>query len=208
MTNRRDFLKLGMATAAITFTAPAHKFPVCLTRTEELSVISPYKILFDGRYPDSRAFAGELVRRGIAVEELRNNGNVTDFWYHDLYHQWLRKPVAIAGLTSPDSLFCLELLAADRKMHVIYRAEHRYLADDRIQHRGRGTDGVLAQLQDAAGSGNDWSRRLAGLVTNCPPANTGYSGKTCITDLTTPAKQRALLVSWVIAPVQRTRAGA
>jgi hypothetical protein len=37
---------------------------------------------------------------------------------------WTKQPVAIAGLTAHGPLFCLERLAWDHGMRVVFRAEH------------------------------------------------------------------------------------
>ena len=51
-------------------------------------------------------------------------GDMTRFWYDDLYHRWRQAPVAIAGLTAHGALFCLERLAWEKRMRVVYRREH------------------------------------------------------------------------------------
>lgn len=80
-----------------------------------------YKVIFDERFPASVAFGAEWKARGEAVHAIR--GDITDLWFHDLDHQWKKRPVPIAGLTAHGPLFCLERLAWDHGMRVVSRVE-------------------------------------------------------------------------------------
>ena len=81
-----------------------------------------YKVLYDVRFPASVTFARRATAHGMPVHAM--DGDMTRFWYDDLYHRWQRRPVAIAGLTAHGALFCLERLAWDQRMRVVFRAEH------------------------------------------------------------------------------------
>lgn len=78
-----------------------------------------YMAVFDERFPKSRALAGELAGPFTPLAAVR--GDVTALWYHDLYFAWRKRPQPIAGVTSAESLFCLELLARDVGLHVTRR---------------------------------------------------------------------------------------
>src|SRR2546425_12044448 len=118
MTNRREFLQIGLAGAAI---VPLAAFG----RPAYAPAASPlYKAIFDERFPASIAFALELNRRGIPIHGIR--GDITALWYHDLYFQWRGGPVAIAGMTTNESLFCLEVLGRDAGLRV---TDRRAIAD-------------------------------------------------------------------------------
>jgi len=84
--------------------------------------ISLYKVIFDRRFPSSREFGAEARKLGLPVHEIE--GDITDLWYHDLSLRWREEPVAIAGLTAHGPLFCLERLAWDHRMRVVFRARH------------------------------------------------------------------------------------
>ena len=90
MTSRREFLKAGLVASALPvaaradFAAPA--------------AVSLYKVLYDTRFPASVAFARRAAARGLAVHAMA--GDMTRFWYDDLYHRWRQEPAAIAGLTA------------------------------------------------------------------------------------------------------------
>jgi hypothetical protein len=45
-------------------------------------------------------------------------GDMTRFWYDDLYHRWRQGPAAIAGLTGHGPLFCLERLGWEQRLRV------------------------------------------------------------------------------------------
>jgi hypothetical protein len=81
-----------------------------------------YKVIFDARFAASRAFATVAASAGRATAAIR--GDVTALWFDDLRLRWATEGGAIAGMTTPRSLFCLEQLAKDHWMRVIVRAEH------------------------------------------------------------------------------------
>jgi hypothetical protein len=119
MVNRRDFFISSVAAAAL---------PLVIGRAAARSITGPgpgesslYKVVFDERFPASVAYGHEAVRRGLAVQAIR--GDITDFWYYDLYPQWRKAPVAIAGLTAHGPIFCLERLCWDFGMRVSFRKQ-------------------------------------------------------------------------------------
>ena len=107
MTSRREFLKVGLTASALLPVGARASFVGVETRA---SVVPLYKVLYDSRFAASVAFARRAAARGIAVHAM--TGDMTPFWYDDLYHRWRKEPVAIAGLTAHGALFCLERLVA------------------------------------------------------------------------------------------------
>jgi hypothetical protein len=75
--------------------------------------------IFDHRFAAGRQFASSSEARGIAIRPIAND--VTSLWYSELHPLWKQQPVAIAGLTTYGPLFCLERLAWDHGMRVLYR---------------------------------------------------------------------------------------
>lgn len=128
MVIRRDLLQLGLASAAAALS------PVSL-QAGTGTVASPaafpplFRLLHDSRVPHSRLLAaafgqglpGPLLQ--LAPEQALP-GDVTRFWAEELYPQWQRAPVALAGCTGQDLLFCFEQLARDYRLRVQWRAEH------------------------------------------------------------------------------------
>ena len=129
-------------------------------------------------------------------------GDVTPFWYDDLYHRWRQEPVAIAGLTAHGALFCLERLAWEQRMRVVYRGEHA-AAGGTIAHRFEGPAQLAAAAAEAT-AGVAWAAALADVVAECPRGRaqrgTARSLTALIDDGTVPSEP---LFSWVIAPVPR-----
>jgi hypothetical protein len=116
MTSRRAFMKAASLAAAA---------PVSATAAGASPPPPPplvQRAVYDDRFAAARAFGAEAARRGWAVASIK--GDVTDFWYHELDELWRREPVALAGLTTDNSLWVLERLAWDRGLRVISRREH------------------------------------------------------------------------------------
>jgi hypothetical protein len=79
-------------------------------------------VIYDTRFEVSRNFADRWARpataRGIA-------GDVNRLWFDEIGPQWSRGGGAIAGMTTPAALFCLEQLAKDHWRRVVMRHELR-----------------------------------------------------------------------------------
>ncbi|MFZ1992207.1 MAG: hypothetical protein WAW96_20825 [Alphaproteobacteria bacterium] len=175
MANRREFLQGTIAVSALPLiggmAAPfaANASPLA-------------RIVFDERLPASRAFAERATQSGIPTHAFK--GDITSLWFNELHQRWMKQPEAVAGLTEPAALFCLERLAWDYKMRVTYLAEHRAsetIADarwiDAIAHEVMSPRAAQAPIFGASAVGiarheNDFDRPL---------------------------------ISWVIAPVKSTR---
>ena len=199
MSSRRHFLQLGIAASALPFTltnlqrTPQGSAGAAVPANELPGRIF-YKVIVDDRIPESLRFGQRMREMGSAVHAI--SGDVTDLWFHDLFAQWTKEPVAIAGLTEHGPLFCLERLAWDHKMRVVYRAEHR-LDGDCVEHEiVRSRDRRAADLGSAGATGRrtrrGWSvaARIVGSPTAVARAVTRVA----------PAGDREPLLSWVIAP--------
>lgn len=196
MTSRRELLKAGLAASALPLAAGA-----CFAAAEPARAAVPlYKVLYDTRFAASVAFAERAAARGLAVLGL--DGDVTRVWYHDLYHRWRQAPVAIAGLTASGALFCLERLAWDQSLRVVYRGEHS-ASPAGVRHR---LDGPLPMLSAAAAAAADdsWSAALADFVAECPSERAQRCTSLYVTRHAGDAPAAEPLFSWVIAPVMRT----
>jgi len=185
MTSRRELLKAGLAAAA---------WPAAV-RAGSARVSAPtvplYKVLYDTRFPASIEFARRATVRGLAVQAMA--GDITRFWYDDLYHRWRKEPVAIAGLTAHGALFCLERLAWDQRMRVVYRGEH--LMAPEVVHRFDGPEPLVSVARGAVAEPG-WATALADVVAACP------SEPKARAPATEAAVTRSALFSWVIAPVR------
>ena len=123
MTSRRDFLRAGIAatTLPVSFCTIFPSMAVGQNRSmHELPV--RYKVIFDLRFSKSRELGNRARASGISTYGIE--GDITDLWYQDLYFRWKQGPAAIAGLTEPPAIFCLERFAWDAgQMRVVHRAD-------------------------------------------------------------------------------------
>lgn len=119
MTSRRQVLQIGLTGAALLpVAAYADAWPVHKDRPYTQKD-RPYTVVFDERFSKSRALARELAGPFAQLAAIR--GDVTALWYHELYFAWQKRPEPIAGVTTVESLFCLEMLARDAGLHVTHR---------------------------------------------------------------------------------------
>ena len=193
MTSRREFLKAGLVASALPVTARAD-----LAARDASASVLLYKVLYDTRFAESVAFARRAAARGLAIHAMA--GDMTRFWYDDLYHRWRQDPAAIAGLTAEGALFCLERLAWDQRMRVVYRGRHSRGAGGCIAHRFEGPAPLLPAAIAAAAS-DTWAADLANVVSGCPSGRV----QNHVAQVSTPADAAPseALFSWVIAPVPR-----
>lgn len=195
MTSRRALLKAGLAASALPLAAGAR-----FAAAEPARAAVPlYKVLYDTRFAASVAFAERAAARGLAV--LGMDGDVTRIWYHDLYHRWRQAPAAIAGLTAHGALFCLERLAWDQRLRVIYRGEHS-VSPGRVEHRLDGPAPMLSAAAAAAAAGS-WGAALVDIVAECPSERTQRCTSMLVTRHAVGAPAAEPLFSWVIARVSR-----
>ncbi len=177
MPNRRDVLRSGIALTGLPLIGHA------AWRASDARVSrphAPYRVLFDDRFAESRRFGAEVVRLGGAARGFA--GDVTNLWYEELDVHWRQEPVAVAGMTRHGPLFCLERLAWDVGMRLVYRAEHRPTSD-----------------------GEDWALRAAHIIMSCQHdscalATQRLGSAALLADHDDP------LISWVIAPRAQGRA--
>jgi hypothetical protein len=197
MTSRRAFLKVGLAASALLPVGARANFVGFEARA---SVVSLYKVLYDTRFAASVAFARRAAARGFAVHAM--TGDMTRFWYDDLYHRWRQEPVAIAGLTAHGALFCLERLGWEQGMRVVYRGEHAAAPGGCIAHRFEGPAQLAAAAAEAAVD-VAWASALADVVADCPRAREQAGSFQSSTLHARAAAPSEPLFSWVIAPVPR-----
>lgn len=116
--NRREFLQTGMAASVLMATGG-----IASAAVDDQARLS--MVIVDERFPESVAFGRSREHRGSPVRMLERDrrGDITSLWYHDLYYRWEQGPMAMAGLTTAGSLFCLQLLAQDKGMRLVAREE-------------------------------------------------------------------------------------
>jgi hypothetical protein len=170
---------------------------------ERPAILTLYKAVFDEKFPESVAFAGEMRRLGVSTDGIA--GDMTGLWYSDFHPQWTKKPAAIAGLTAYGPLFCLERLAWDHGMRVVFRGEHRYRPDACIEHVISAPPPALRDTDALRAAGSNWSAQVARLAIRSGPGRLETSPV-----IVTPAagvsarNENEPLFSWVIAPRARS----
>lgn len=200
MASRREFLQMGVAALTLPISAHAALSQAPSIVESEPAATPLYKIVFDERFPSSREFADEAERLGISTYGIK--GDMTDLWYHDLYARWKKQPVAIAGMTAHGAIFCLERLAWDQRMRVVFRADHRFRAGGSIEHALSGPTSMLRRAATLSNETN-WATEMANLVTRCPENRSQSSLANVIGPTEKHADDPEHLISWLIAPIHR-----
>lgn len=198
MVNRREILQGGIAVTSL----PIVSNVAWSAAGPAAAPLPLYKVIYDERFASSRSFGDEARRLGASVHAI--DGDITSLWYDDLYVRWRSGAAAIAGLTAHGALFCLERLAWDAGMRVVFRADHKPTAEGSYHHSLKGPAAMIraaARLRDA---GTDWSCRVAGVVMGCPADSSGRARRVMFAAATAAVDDESqTLISWVIGPVKR-----
>ncbi len=228
MVSRRRFIESGVAgSLAGAFTAwesPVRAADSVPRKTHSPPRVPPYAVphhaaplyaaplyaaIFDERFADAVRFGGEAAGLGLPARGFP--GDVTNIWYTELHPLWKRQTQPLAGLTAYAALFCLERLAWDHGMRVVYHGEHTLLANGEVEHVLHGPAGRPQAMQalaapDEDGRRSDWPAKIASLIasTEAGPSWSGLppSRRSAATRVPAAPEQRIgpPLHSWVIAP--------
>lgn len=196
MTTRRSFIQIATCTAlpvAGVARATATS-PTSSVRSGDLQVT-----VIDEDHAPAIAFGRRFAASGRSVLSIRE-GDVTTAWLRDIRPEWSRRRTAIAGLTTPSALFCLEQLAWQHGLRVVFHAEHIVMPDRQIDHRVQRDPGMArltaSNLQRA---GANWPVRLADAMA-ARRASTGRRPGPSLAALQPELPEGAtLLTSWIIA---------
>ena len=102
------------------------------------------QVVFDTRYFGSRAFGEAAARAGRVAVGFP--GDVTALWQRSLLPAWAAGACAVAGMTTPSALFCLEQLAKDHWMRVVLRVEHRRRLCGSLEHGVTAAEPMVTRL--------------------------------------------------------------
>lgn len=122
--NRREFVWAG-ATAAATL---ACALPP-LRATAAAGLVFPagtaplFAVIFDRRFTAAQGFARAAAWQGHRV--FGYDGDLTAVWRHEIEPRWSQRAGALAGMSTPPALLCLEQLAAQHWLRVRTRTGHR-----------------------------------------------------------------------------------
>jgi hypothetical protein len=196
MTNRREILQGGIALTSLPLVAGA---TWAAPEAPAYSSHVLYRILFDSRFSESRAFGEEAARLGGVVRGFA--GDITDLWYHELDERWRAGPAAIAGMTRHGPLFCLERLAWNAAMRVVYRATHVPDRNGWTAHFLSASEPMLSIAAGLHAQESDWARCAARAITHCPMDATSKPMTLSVSATSQkPEETGDPLISWVIAP--------
>src|SRR5277367_2406347 len=109
--HRRHFCVSGAALAAGLAAGRALPTATGLMDRPPAASAALYKVIFDTRFAASRDFGRAAASAGRITAAIR--GDVTALWSDDIHRQWTARRVAIAGMTTMPSFFCLQQLAKD-----------------------------------------------------------------------------------------------
>lgn len=195
MSSRRHFLQTAAAASLIPFTTPAS-----LAAIDTGATIRPRLVVTETRWVAAAAFAAETGTQGIPVRAI--DGDVTALWYDELQPLWRARPVPIAGLTARPALSCLEHLAWDHGMRVVYHAEHRQRADNTCTHlahmpiHGLSTAELDAQAER-------WSGHVASVLARMDTKSAIARGPSAAC-MAAAGDEASTVFSWMISPVVRS----
>ncbi len=195
--DRRDFMMAaGAAMGGLTLATGAAQAAPVPARPSGM-------IVADTRFAASRAFAAEAARSGQRIAWI--GGDITSLWYDELDFLWHREKIALSGLTAYGAFFCLERLALDRGLRVVFKGEHRRLASGLASHRIAGPATVVTQQSLAGLSGHAWAAQSARMAMAARGA--GLIAVRLQAHARADAGQPPLLISWVLAPKSERRMG-
>lgn len=117
MTNRRQFIRTGLAASAATLTLPQTFAGQSIDTARPSMPIELF--IYDDRFADAVAAANAATVRSVPVASATRV--MTDLWYDELDLRWRQKPMTLAGMTTGRGLFVFETLALDRNMRVVER---------------------------------------------------------------------------------------
>jgi hypothetical protein len=210
MISRRRFVQAGVAASAGTLLLAGDSLcspPARANGTVRKPGLAYFAAIFDEQLPDGMAFGRAAERCGLDTRAIR--GDITDLWYSQLHPQWQRRAVPIAGLTAYGALFCLERLAWDHGMRLVYHGSHRAASDGLIEHTLSGAIGATAPLTSTTASRAGWVGDVVQMIARIEPPSPGAplpharrSTEFRYTSRGTPPGAAAdqTVFSWVIAP--------
>ena len=112
--NRREFVLASVVSVGAVPMIALGQSQIAFMHTGVMS--AAYAILYDIRFPDSRAFGATVLRQGGPARAI--DGDITQLWFEELAPRWRRGQGLIAGMTTGRTLLCLERLAWDHRLRV------------------------------------------------------------------------------------------
>jgi hypothetical protein len=193
--SRRQFIQSGLALSAVSLTTRISALSLQADDTA-VATLRLERFVFDNRFAAAVELAQHVEHHGVAVAET--SGDLTDLWYHELDLRWKKAPMALAGVTTRGGLFVLETLAADHRMHVVYRGAHAVPQNGRVAHVLSGPAHLIARA--AQNSGGSFWEHLGRTMTECPRDERRLTERTLTTRAGQTQAREEPIYSWIIAP--------
>jgi hypothetical protein len=192
MTNRREFLQIGVSAAAWPFVARAAEAGGAL---EPPAWIPVSMAVFDTRFSESAAFAARSATLGVSTRAI--DADMTRLWFDEIHHRWKAAPAAIAGLTGYGPMFCFAELARDVRMRLVFRARHRRQDPGGMAHAFTGPVSMLPAAAAVCAT-EPFGAGMADVVSRCPRGRVeiGSTGAGLLDD----DPDAEALYTWLIAP--------
>jgi hypothetical protein len=118
-----------------------------------------YKVVYDGREAEGRAFGARFAAAGIPSVTVGDDP--TWLWFDDLHHHW--RQAGVAGLTTPAVAFSLKLMAEQAGLRAVIWGRH-WIGPSRTSHMVAATEPALAAWKHQAEVGSEWTEALHGMI--------------------------------------------
>jgi len=187
MTRRRAIACLGAVGMGLAVTGR-------LTASGPLVGGNLYKIIYDGREAEGRAFGARFAAAGFTTATVEDDP--TWLWFDDLHHRW--RGAGVAGLTTPAVAFSLKLMAEQAGLRAVIWGRH-WIGPSRTSHVVAATEPALVAWKRQAEVGSAWTQALHGMIVAAAaqPATPGRFNHA------SGAHEEGAreMVSWLLAPV-------
>jgi hypothetical protein len=192
MTTRRSFIQFASCTVPVALgamRAPAGA----------LGQGTALQLVMVDESPASQMFGRRMQTQGARILSIRE-GDITAAWLQSVKPAWQRGPVAIAGLTAPAALFCMEQLAFMHGLRVVFHAEHMLHTGGDVSHEVQRAGQLGNPAAALVRAGARWPQRLAdSLGAHRMVRGTARPGPSLAALQPALPEGATLLSSWIIA---------
>jgi hypothetical protein len=157
---------------------------------------SLYKIVYDDREAEGRAFGARFAAAGFAAATVGDDP--TWLWFDDLHHHW--RGAGVAGLTTPAVALSMKLMAELAGLRAVIWGRHR-IGVRGTAHVVAATGPALATWKRQADTGAAWTQALHGMILTAaaqPAASPRFTH--AIGAREGGARE---MVSWLLAPISK-----
>ena len=194
MTTRRTFIRIAASAAVPAVPLQAASPTGASKPRRELGAV-----IIDGDHAAARSFGDRFSEQGSPVLSI-HEGDVTASWLGHIRPMWSQRRASVAGLTTPAALFCLEQLAWQHGLRVVFHAEHILLPDGRLDHQVQ-RDPQMTRLtaSNLLRAGTRWPVRLAEAMATRSATSARRPGPSIAALQPQLPEGATLLTSWIIA---------